>query len=235
MTKEDFLAAYNIGHRDGKEDVYCPNDYDDIFNIEQQSCENCCNGNQEEKAKLCQKSYIAGMEHNCEDEQIIRIKKGTLKARTGKYVVYDVEWLKKHFDTTEAKIYGQSKAEGARGDIPLQQSVPKMPQPSERTEERTEMHECDCISRKLMHDMGATCIAARNENGDLVAIGALDILPSATPQPKTGQQKTGHWIEHKHGGIEHIECSKCRCWFLRKDLIRNSYCPNCGSYNGGTK
>ena len=64
MTKEDFLAAYNIGHRDGKEDVYCPNDYDDIFNIEQQSCENCCNGNQEEKAKLCQKSYIAGMEHN---------------------------------------------------------------------------------------------------------------------------------------------------------------------------
>ena len=66
-------------------------------------------------------------------------------------------------------------------------------QPSERTEERTETHECDYISRK------------------------------------------GHWIEHKHGGIEHIECSKCRCWFLRKDLIRNSYCPNCGSYNGGTK
>jgi len=142
--------------------------------LEQQSCENCCNGNQEEKAKLCQKSYIAGMEHNCEDEQIIRIKKGTLKARTGKYVVYDVEWLKKHFDTTEAKIYGQSKAEGARGDIPLQQSVPKMPQPNERTETR----ECDYISRKLMHDMGATCIAARNENGDLVALGALDMLPS---------------------------------------------------------
>ena len=61
----------------------------------------------------------------------------------------------------------------------------------EQPSERTEMHECDCISRK------------------------------------------GHWIEHKHGGIEHIECSKCRCWFLRKDLIRNSYCPNCGSYNGG--
>ena len=109
-----------------------------------------------------------------EDEKVIRIKKGTLKVRTGKYVVYDVEWLKKHFDTTEAKIYGQSKAEGARGDIPLQQSVPKMPQPNERTE----THECDYISRKLMHDMGATCIAARNENGDLVALGALDMLPS---------------------------------------------------------
>ena len=57
-----------------------------------------------------------------EDEKIIRIKKGTLKVRTGKYVIYDVEWLKTHFNTTEAKIYGQ---------------------PSERTEEHTEMHECD--------------------------------------------------------------------------------------------
>ena len=64
----------------------------------------------------------------------------------------------------------------------------------------------------------------------------LTDLPPVAPQPKEEpQQKTGHWIEHKHGGIEHIECSKCRCWFLRKELIRNSYCPNCGSYNGGTK
>ena len=31
--------------------------------LEQEPCEKCCNGNQEEKAKLCQKSYIAGMEH----------------------------------------------------------------------------------------------------------------------------------------------------------------------------
>ena len=32
--------------------------------LEQEPCEDCCNGNQTEKAKLCQKSYIAGMEHN---------------------------------------------------------------------------------------------------------------------------------------------------------------------------
>ena len=82
MTKGDFLAAYNIGHRDGKEDVYCPNDYDEFFNIKQQPSEN---------------------------EQIIRISKGTLKARTGRYVIYDGEWLKTHFNTTEAKIYGQPK------------------------------------------------------------------------------------------------------------------------------
>ncbi len=42
-----------------------------------------------------------------EDEKVIRISKGTLKARTGRYVIYDVEWLKTHFNTTEAKLYGQ--------------------------------------------------------------------------------------------------------------------------------
>ena len=36
--------------------------------LEQQPCEDCCNGIQTEKAKLCQKSYLAGMEHGtCED------------------------------------------------------------------------------------------------------------------------------------------------------------------------
>ncbi len=33
---------------------------------EQKTCEDCCNDNQIEKAKLCQKSYIAGMEHKQE-------------------------------------------------------------------------------------------------------------------------------------------------------------------------
>ena len=61
-------------------------------------------------------------------EALIRIKKGTLKVRTGRYVIYDVEWLKEHFNTTEAKIYGQ---------------------PSKRTEERTEMHACDYKMNKL--------------------------------------------------------------------------------------
>ena len=60
--------------------------------------------------------------------------------------------------------------------------------------------------------------------------GLLDVamfirgLPSVNPQPKTG-----HWIEHKHNGIAHIECSECLSWFLRSHLLRNSYCPNCGS------
>ena len=41
--------------------------------LEQEPCEDCCNGDQEEKAKLCQKSYLAGMEHRqepCETQMI---------------------------------------------------------------------------------------------------------------------------------------------------------------------
>lgn len=51
-------------------------------------------------------------------------------------------------------------------------------------------------------------------------------------QKEEPQQKVGQWIEHKHGGIEHIECSECGIWFLKANLIRKSYCPNCGSCNG---
>ena len=46
----------------------CDHCYEDVLQyiirmLEQEPCKNCCNGNQIEKAKLCQKSYLAGMEH----------------------------------------------------------------------------------------------------------------------------------------------------------------------------
>lgn len=47
--------------------------------------------------------------------------------------------------------------------------------------------------------------------------------------PSVSTEKTGRWIEHKPNGIEYIVCSKCSVWFLRSNLIRNSYCPNCGA------
>lgn len=45
--------------------------------------------------------------------------------------------------------------------------------------------------------------------------------------------KAGKWLKHKHEDIEHVECSNCKAWFLDKYFIHKSYCPNCGSYNGG--
>lgn len=47
-------------------------------------------------------------------------------------------------------------------------------------------------------------------------------------------QKSGKWIVHeKPHGIRYLECPYCNIWYLNEHLIRNSYCPNCGSYNGG--
>ena len=70
------------------------------------SCESCMNGNQEEKAKLCQKSYLAGMKHSrqepCEDaisrqavlEYINRIlNQGTGKKKSFEFIQKYVEKL----------------------------------------------------------------------------------------------------------------------------------------------
>ena len=40
----------------------------------------------------------------------------------------------------------------------------------------------DAVSRKLMYELGATCMARRDENGELVALGRLDMLPPAQPE-----------------------------------------------------
>lgn len=115
--------------------------------------------------------------------------------------------------------------------------VVKMPpvEPKPKTSE-------DCISRKAAIDAlkqqaeNMLCWSERyaeQRKGILTAINIVSDLLSVTPQSKEEPQlKTGRWIEHKHGGIEHIECSECGVWFLKANLIRKSYCPNCGSCNG---
>ena len=45
----------------------------------------------------------------CEDTEVIKVSKGAVKARQGRFVIYDVDWLKENFYTTEEKIYGQPK------------------------------------------------------------------------------------------------------------------------------
>ena len=43
----------------------------------------------------------------------------------------------------------------------------------------------DCIPRKVMCDLGATCIAYRNDKQELIPIISIDELPSVTPQEPT--------------------------------------------------
>ena len=52
------------------------------------------------------------------------------------------------------------------------------------------------------------------------------------------ERKTGRWIRHIRTDLgpklnDIIECSECRIAFSTENMFRRSFCPNCGSYNGG--
>ena len=147
MTREE---AYNI-----------LNDYD--INFERNTPEEVA-----EAHEMAIDALIKEHQQPNENEESLKIHKGVLKARTGRYVIYDVEWLKEHFNTTEAKLYGQ---------------------PSERTEERTETHECDCISREAVLDALHSCFAEGfNEDrwwNSTYVLDAINKAPSVNPQPQT--------------------------------------------------
>lgn len=84
-----------------------------------------------------------------EGAEVIKVSKGTVKARQGRYVIYDVEWLKKNFYATEEKIYGQPK------------------QPCE-----------DCISRGAVLDLARKGVLVSNDNFESVCKAINDIPPS---------------------------------------------------------
>ena len=70
MSKESMIKVLRYKAEHIKANIR-PEFFAEVANmLEQEPCEDCCNGDQEEKAKLCQKSYLAGMEHRqepCED------------------------------------------------------------------------------------------------------------------------------------------------------------------------
>jgi len=84
----------------------------------------------------------------------------------------------------------------------------------------------DAVSRKFMYELGATCIATRNKNGKLIALGTIENLPSVTPIHKIGK-----WIKVTNGRGGH-ECNICHNYaqsFQNGDEHLTKYCPNCGA------
>jgi rubrerythrin len=104
-------------------------------------------------------------------------------------------------------------------------------QPSERTEEGTETHECDCISRKAvldaLHRYFADGFNSDKWWNSTYVLDAVNKVPSTTPQPKTG-----HWTHDGSYWKNRWICSECGYKLYDE---QSKYCPNCGSYNGGTK
>lgn len=90
--------------------------------------------------------------------------------------------------------------------------------------EALEQEPCeDAISRQAVLDY-LTATGLKKFDFILDVRDKIKNLPPVTPKPNTG-----HWIKHEHNGIGYIECSECLCWFLESELLRNSYCPNCGA------
>ena len=158
-----------------------------------------------------------------EDTEVIKVSKGAVKARQGRFVIYDVEWLKKNFYVTEEKIYGQPK------------------QPSE-----------DCISREAAleqaMDYGSkTFLIPANsikalpsvtpkytdeeiDRAQAVEQAYIDKMVELTVEEL--KRPKGEWIDIEYYDSEWSEwtCYRPKCPFCNEEPKEYSnYCPNCGA------
>lgn len=141
----------------------------------------------------------------CEDEEVIRLPRGALKAGIGRFVVYDREFLKSYFNTTEMAIYGKP------------------------CEDVTETNVGDMISRQAAIDaMFALCDTGETlkenmwrDNPHIDAItDELENLPSVTPEKKKGK-----WIPFD---VPWYQCSECGA-VRKNEAFMEYFCPNCGA------
>lgn len=82
----------------------------------------------------------------------------------------------------------------------------------------------DTISRQALKDLGAECIAKRDENGNLIPLGSIDSLPSVSTK------KIGRWILTV-GDWNKWTCSECE-YYEKTDIhvsLGWNYCPKCGA------
>lgn len=96
---------------------------------------------------------------------------------------------------------------------------------------KTELNELDCISRQALKDLGAECIAKRDENGNLIPLGSIDSLPSVSKE-KTGRWE---WVQYdSNPNIGNWHCSECNrivrgAITAASPVYSYKYCPNCGA------
>lgn len=140
-------------------------------------------------------------------------------------MIYDVEWLKEHFNTTEAKLYGQPNE-----DCISRQAV-----------------------LDSLHNKFADGFDSDKWWNSISVLNAINETPSVIPQPKTEQEsfedcirravivhaKTAHWEWVQYDGNPNIgnwHCSVCRS-IVVEHVPKSSvdgiplykYCPQCGT------
>lgn len=183
--------------------------------------------------------------------------------------IYDAQWLREAVDMAIEALEQEPSCRNARqvdlisrqeaidaldkrfDDVPMEltteilllrkdlREVIPSAQPEERTNEHTETHACDLISRQAAIDalynkglsMTAWCELLAMKWSDIQK--CIEQLPSTQPE-----RKKGKWIiDNKEAGrIWHCHCSNCgkdpqdhiggteNWWLVRLP----KYCPNCG-------
>lgn len=94
----------------------------------------------------------------------------------------------------------------------------------------------DCINRQSVLNLaycGRSCVdgicTGCIEREEIIDVADILKLPSVCPTPNTGR-----WIRHQRNDLgrklnDCIECSVCKIWFSTEDMLRRSFCPNCGA------
>lgn len=135
----------------------------------QEPCSNCCNGNQIEKAKLCQKSYLAGMEHKQEPfaDTIL-----TLTKQVVTQVTEDID----NFIFTTIKPWCEEKEQRIISKRDLEQAL---------TQYFSKEPCADAISRQavLEYIEGSEAELGHSSENELVC-QYIKELPPVTPQQK---------------------------------------------------
>lgn len=137
-----------------------------------------------------------------EDEEVIKVSKGAVKARQGRFVIYDVEWLKKNFYVTEEKIYGQPKD-------PCENCISK----------EAALNTLDYIDKVLNDDRTV-------ERYKELLQECYEDLPSVTLS-----RSKGKWIHWTDDYKDYVTCSCCEYGEEGEVLLsdKTPFCPICGA------
>lgn len=215
----DLKEAYNKGYKDGQKALAV---HLELCKEEQEPCKDCIS---REDAEMCLTADITNMTI----EEYISMVGDRLKGLpsiqpTAKenLVVGDC--------ISREQLVRELNAQMAVGAITKEVAIdmlehlpPITPQPEKRTEERTETHACDCISRQAVLKQLKGCLTGGETEYNYVKLH-IDSIPPVTPKPKTGQ-----WIYDKKTDL--ATCSKCSAYCPHDKLgrIETNFCPNCGA------
>lgn len=161
--------------------------------------------------------YKLSEQQPSEDTEVIKIGKGAVKSRQGRFVIYDVEWLKENFYSTEEKIYGQPK------------------QPCKNCINR------ESLKQKLQeeHDFFVNAYGGNFKDMPYAEKVRVDEITNCIAMvvnepPVTPQRPNGKWIKVYSGcrdcHIFYYKCSSCEY----TTAYNPNYCCECGSYNPET-